>query len=85
MKKFNRPLPRYGDEGTDGPVRAINLPREGSGIEGVYADVAAREAMQISMYEQRSQTALSQGLRYWMLVLCIWVVVTVGILQLSIR
>lgn len=86
MKKFNRPLPDFEDGSkNDGAMRAIRLQREGSGLEGLYAEFSSREEMQLAGYEQRSQRAWTDGVRYWMVVLTIWVVVTGIVLQFLTR
>jgi hypothetical protein len=86
MKKFNRPVPRYDEDAVNnGPMRNISLPREGSGIEGLYSEFASRDAMRYDSLEAQSKRAWSEGIRYWMLVIATWVVVVGVIMQLITR
>lgn len=83
MKKFNRPVTWVPDDDGHGvPVRAINLPREGHGLEGAYDVIASRDAMYHETYEAQRRRAVSDGVRYWILIIAFWVLSLILALQL---
>jgi hypothetical protein len=85
MKKFNRPVPNFDETDRTGPIRRIVLPREGSGLEGVYAEFAAHDAMRLAADELQSQRAWTDGVRYWMIIIVAWTVLIGSVFQIVTR
>jgi hypothetical protein len=79
-KRFGRPAPFQPSTGAPVAIRPINLQREASGIEGVYALVASQDAMRLESYELERRRAQSDGLLYWCITVAFWGLIVAGLL-----
>lgn len=66
-KRFGRPAPSIEDKPKTGPIRQINLPREGNSLEGLYALASARSDMHDAPYEVMRKENFNRGLAVWFL------------------
>ena len=66
-KRFGRPAPSFDEKAKSGPIRQINLPREGNSLEGLYALASARSDMRDAPYEVMRKENFNRGLAMWLI------------------
>ena len=74
-KRFGRPAPNFEEKQKNGPIRPINLPREGHNLEGLYAAASARSDMMTAPYEILGKENFNRGLLFWMVFALFWIAV----------
>lgn len=65
-KRFGRPAPSFDEKPKTGPIRPINLPREGHALEGLYAAASAKSDMLTAPYEVLGRENFNRGLVFWL-------------------
>lgn len=76
-KRFGRPAPAIPSEEGSHIVRQIQLPRETSGMEGVYDTVAVIDQLHMSSDEMARRRAFADGIIHWLLMIGFWASVVV--------
>ncbi len=72
-KRIGKPSLRFDDvPSKTGPVRQINLPREGSALEGVYAEFAAKSDLTTAPYEALQKENFNRSLVLWTIAAVFW-------------
>ena len=56
-------------------TRKLAVPREGSGIEGLYSSLASHEELQLEGLSRQRDRAWQDGIRTWILMILFWGVV----------
>lgn len=72
-KRIGKPSLRFDDEPSrTGPVRKINLPREGNALEGVYAEFAAKSDLATAPYESLHRENFNRSVVFWTIAAVFW-------------
>jgi hypothetical protein len=75
-KKFGRPVNfEVEDDRVGGPVRAIQMTREGEALEGLYASVSSRDELRLAHYETHRRAVISSGVKAWFGLVFFWLAV----------